>query len=338
MATSSWADGAVDETIGSGQDRANIAAFESAHDGETPTNGTTCKGSLTGVDSGTGLQYWSGWVAGQNSTTKIVLTSQSGDEPDGVNDATGSDALVQGQWFLNNANAFYMDFVALEFDVNTTYAMLVTLDGGGILNIAKSVFRDGSGYAVGTSGISSAYTINIGGCLFKEVNTANTYKGVIHGGSSNVDISVINTTIEGASGLWGAIASRATGEVITLKNVALVNNVHDINTSGGTVTTTTTGSEDGEADFTVSFTDAVDFTEPSSDDYTVVESGALDGSGTAVTESWFTTLCPTDLAGTTWGSTPSVGAFEIITTGGTSPLPMIIQTMNQFNGGMGCAQ
>jgi len=58
-------------------------------------------------------------------------------------------------------------------------------------------------------------------------------------------------------------------------------------------------------------TDGVDWTEPSTDDFTIPDTdSALFEAGTVVTDNWFTELCPSDFAGTLWRSTPSVGCFE----------------------------
>jgi hypothetical protein len=310
MATSSWADGAVDETIGSSQDRATIAAFESAHDGESPTNGTICKGSLTGVDSSTGWQYWSGWQSGQNSTTKIVITSQDDDEPDGINDASGSDALVQSIQSINNSTAFYLDVLALEFAGDYLGIHISSLSGGGELNIAKCVFRDIDTSGVDCLGGTDTYNVNIGGCLFKNTGSS-AYKSQIRNNNPNCGLTVINCTCVEMPGYWGAIYAQATGADIILKNCALADNYNDIYEDNGTVTTTTTASEDGDADFTIVTTDGVDFTEPSTSDYTIPDTDSdLYEAGTAITDTWFTTLCATDFAGTSWGSTPSVGCFE----------------------------
>jgi len=192
MAVSSWADGAVEETIGSGQDRANIAAFEAAHDGETPTNGTTCKGILVGADSGTSLQYWSGWQSGMNATTYIILTASAANQADGVNDATGNKALIQGRWFMSEStNAFYMDILGIEWVGNSAYNMSVTCDGGGEIRVAKCVIRDGVGDGIKVTGVSAAFTVRIGGSLFKEIATG-AYKSAILNEDANCTFEVVN--------------------------------------------------------------------------------------------------------------------------------------------------
>ena len=308
MATSSWADGAVDETIGSGQDRADLATFEAAHDGESPTNGTNCQGSITG-DVTSGTVYWSGWQAGQNATTRIILTSKAGDEPDGINDASGSKALISNQMNpYDVAVEMHMDITEVEFTGNLLYSP----GADSVYNITKCVFRDNAALdAVKTYG-TNTHTINIGGCLFKDIS--NAHKSAITSQGSGATVYIVNTTIVGSDGL-GAEGIYRTAGTVNIKNVALANNTADLS---GTIGTTTSGSEDGHADFTITHNDADDFTEPSTGDYTVEDGGGsdLDGSGTAEAASWFTTYCPTDLLGTAWASPPSVGCYEVVAAGG----------------------
>ena len=314
----SWADGAVNELIAaSGGDHTTIASFEGAHDGETPTNGTNCQGRVKGAITGA-LTYWSGWQSGQNATTRIVITAETGSEADGVNDASGDDAILNDdRWYVNEGtNAIYLDITKIEVNIDANYFLNVVCDAGGEIRVAKCVIRDGDGYGVTASGNDAAVTIYVGGCLFKDAGE-NTYKSIILNEDADAVINVFNCTLIGSNGIdgHGALSSRTSGAVVNSKNCALANNTNDVNTkNGGVVNETTNASED---DGDIAITDGVDFTEPSADNYTAVASGGLDGAGTAIADSWFTTLCPTDFAGTAWATPPSIGCFEVA--GGALP-------------------
>jgi hypothetical protein len=319
MATGNWSSGAVSETIGSGQDRANIAAFEGAHDGESPTDGTLCQGRLVGADAGTGLQYWAGWQSGMNATTRIVITADAANQPDGVNDASGNKALIQGAWFFSDGSGpdYYIDLIGVEWDLPSTNAFNLANLTGGQARIAKCVFRDGPDSAIK---VDSPMTVYIGGSLFKDVATTGGYDAGIYCGDSGAAVEVVNCTVTGAnavSGYGGGINATGSGVSISVKNCALVNNDTDLNTrNGGVINETTNKSED---DGEITSSNADDFTAPSSDDYTVYDTdSALYHAGTQISESWFTTLCSDDLAGTSWNNTPSVGCFEYTTGGSTT--------------------
>lgn len=59
-------------------------------------------------------------------------------------------------------------------------------------------------------------------------------------------------------------------------------------------------------------TDGVDFASPSTDDYQLEDTGSvLHAAGQTVSDTWFTTLVPTDFNGVPWESTPSMGCFEL---------------------------
>ena len=299
----------VDELIAAaGGDRLTINAFESAHQGDTPSSGTNCQGRVKG-NTESDNTYWQGWASGQDATTKIVLKADTGQEPDGVTDASGDKALVDnGQFFLEGTEAIYIDIISLEF----TSIVSFQSDGGGVANMAKCVHRDISGDGLTLTAIGSAYTLNVGGSLFKNVGTAN-YKEIIKTTDADGTLNTINCTIEGATGDAGKGFEQTAGTAV-VKNSALTNNVTDIS---GTVSETTNKSED---DGDITNNDADDFTEPSTGDFTVYDTNSnLYHTGTAIADSWFTTLCATDLLGTSWNNPPSVGCYEYASAGGATP-------------------
>ncbi len=140
MATSSWEDGAVNETIGSGKDRATTSAFETAHDIENPTDGTLCTGFYTGELAGA---TFSGWQAGQNATTRIVLTADTGNETDGTTEASGDLAVVNSQLGFSGTNPHFVDIIGIEVKDETSAMILHnTSTGPGQIRILKVFGRN----------------------------------------------------------------------------------------------------------------------------------------------------------------------------------------------------
>lgn len=311
-----WSLGQVDETIGSGQYRANLAAFEAAHDGETPVNGTLCIGRLIGADSSTGIQYWNGWQAGQDATTRIVLTSQTGQAPNGLTDATGNKALVQEHAYFNTGQTIWLDIINLEW---TNGSSAIDYLSNGRLLIAKSVFRDMTGRGIQVTSQTSATTIYIGGSLFKFLGTSAHYNS-IRINNANITADIINCTVVGTTGAACEAIQQVAG-TLNCKNVAAANNTVDFD---GTIAETTCKSED---DGDITYDDFDDFYKPSIEDYRVYNpSSQLYHSGTAVADSWFTTHCSTDLLDHAWASpNPSVGCFEYY----TPVIPVLINSYRQ---------
>lgn len=286
---------------GGGGDRLSLAAFQSAHTGDTPVTGALT-GQLKGVATD-GTLYWTGWQSGQSASLNIVVEADpaSSAEADGINDATGDKALITGRMWVTEADAMYMDWRHIEFSGSGRLSFYN--DGGGIENVAKCVFRDSATLpGVETTNLDSALTINVGGCLLKDRKAY--YSGQALVNDADATMNLVNNTVVGADTGGDAGIEQVAGTA-TAKNCALGNNTVDVS---GTWSETTNLSED---DAELSMTDGVDFTEPSTDDYTVVASGALDGAGTTEAASWFTTLCATDFAGTPWADPPSAGCFEV---------------------------
>ncbi|MCP4149799.1 MAG: hypothetical protein GY757_18790 [bacterium] len=282
----------------SGGDWTTLAAFEGDHDGDTPSNGTNCQARVKGVPADSGIVYWNGWQSGQNATTRVVITAESGSETDGLTDGSGDDAVIEDRQFVHEStNNLYMDWLGLEFHVGNTN-LHFTNDGGGEIRVAKCMFRDSTYQAIWTLGIGAACGYYIGGCLFKGLS--NTY-GAVRGGDADATVVIVNCTFaDGARGI-----SLGTG-TFTAKNCAGVNNSNNDFVNVGTEITNLS-----ETDGDLTDDDADDFTEPSSDDFRVYDTdSALYEAGTTESGGWFTTLCATDFAGTSWRATPAVGCFE----------------------------
>lgn len=103
-------------------------------------------------------------------------------------------------------------------------------------------------------------------------------------------------------------------------------------TENGTLTLTTCASEDGSESTT-----AVAYSTSSgayfgnvtagTEDFRIGSSSSLDAAGTAIAGNTY------DAQGETWESPPAIGAYEYISAGGSSPVPLIMQSLDQFGGG-----
>ena len=302
-----------DELIepGGGGDWTTVAAFEGDHDGDSPGSGETCQGRIQGVPADTGTVFWTGWQSGQDSTTRIVMTANSGSECDGT-DGSGNDAVVEDQWtLLEGTNELWMDIKLIDFNGVT---LSLQHDGGGEVRIAKCMFRDQSGNAISIANVTADFQLYVGGCLFKDVATTN-WKAAIHHNDPSVasQVKVFNCTICHSGGLADAGIYEGTDCDVQATNCAVAgSDRYDI--SAGVSETTNLCEDDGECDRN----DASDWTAPSTDDYTIYDTNSeFYHVGTAIADSWFTTLCSTDFAGTSWASpNPSVGCFEYAAVGG----------------------
>lgn len=307
----------------SGGDYTTLQAFESAYDGVDISATDGVRARIKGAPTGS-ITYWTGWASGQDVDCKIVVEAESGCECDGT-DGSGDDAVIgSNQYIYEGTNDLYMDFKNIDFDCPSSYNG-ITWKTGGTLRVSKCLFRDG-----GKDGVSaeSCRTSNIyvGGCLSKGLSGA--YSSLAKTTDADATIVVINSTA--ASCRYGFFRSFGS---LTCKNCAAVNST----TADfyGTISETTCLSDD---DGDITNNDSDDFTEPSSDDYTVYNTdSALYEAGTSISDSWFTSLCSTDFAGNSWNDTPAVGCFEYVSAGGTSPVPNIMQQLNQFNGGVNYA-
>lgn len=315
----SWSDGAVDELIAAtGGDYTTLTAWEGAHDGETPTNGTTCKARIKGNTGDSGNLYWGGWVSGQNATTYLIITADTGCFTDGTN-GTGDDAVIDNNsWIVDQTtNQLWMDFIGVEFACEWA----LNQSGGGQVRFARCFFRDKSGSAINCVYTGGDITLKIGGCLFTDIGT-NSYHGAVKLASSSITttVEIFNTTCIG--GFGGIIETAGTCKT---RNCACSGtgwydgfySVSDENYCAAD--DTSCNGANSVPDSTLTLTDADDFTAPSTDDYRIYNtSSVLYEAGESRAESWFTSLCSTDMLGTSWRATPAIGCYELVVAGGAN--------------------
>ena len=307
-----------------GGDYTKLGDFEAAYDGIDISGTDGVRARVKGVIVDAANVYWAGWQAGMDVDTRIVVEAESGSECDGT-DATGDDALLAQMNLLNESTQiFNIDFKNLDMGPAGS-GMGYFPDGtSSEVRIIKCLFRDI--YQAVRALACTTLNLYIGGCLFKDISGVGNYDQAFQIGDADATVVVINTTV--AKVAWKGI--NQTAGSMTIKNVAVATGATDIS---GTVTESNTLSED---DGQLTLTDADDFTAPSTDDYTVYSGGgsALDGAGAVIADAWFTSLCPTDFAGTAWANPPSVGCFELAgappagdTRGGGSRAPVFINSM-----------
>jgi len=290
----------VTETIGSDEDWTTLAAFEGDHDGDTPTDGTDCIGQVKGVPADSGISYWTGWQSGMDADTRIILEAKSGSETDGKTDATGDLASIQDRLYMSETtNVLWVIIRDIEFTASGRGIEWTADASGNTLYVIRCMFRDMSYSGITIDVSSGTSTINIGGCLGKDLDT--NYRAFMNCPDADSTVAVVNCTV--ANSQHGLFQVAGT---VSAKNVAVTNS--DSSDFQGTISETTTKSEE---DGDITNNDADDFTEPSTDDYTVYDTDSnLYHTGTAEAGSWFTSLCSVDFAGTSWASPPSVGCFE----------------------------
>lgn len=292
--------------FGGSSDYATLNLFKDAHDtGVTPSGGdaiANCRGACQ-----TAQEYWNTFDSGMTSGIKLVIQADTGYECDGTDGDSGSPdykAIITGRQVLFEAtNALWMDWVGFEF---SGAPIDLYQDGGGDLRIAKCMWRDMTNSGIwGTSSVDANITVYVGGCLFKDLTTSV---------SSGIRIQDPNITLEAVNNTaWGCVngfLKQFGSGTLNVKNCAAGNNTTDFNAIDGNVTNVSGDDTDSDAN--------TEWTNPLTDDFTVVASGGLDAQGTAEAASWFTSLCATDFAGTAWASPPSVGCFEVVAAGGLS--------------------
>lgn len=324
-----WDTGENGELIASsGGDWATLVLFEGDHDGDTPSNGTLCQARVKGNTEST-ENYWDGWQAGQNSTTRIVVKAETGSETDGT-DGSGDDAVIDTrQDVYEQTNAMYMDWISLEFAGVTAD---VSCDGGGEIYFAKCYFRNNTSNAIGIAVLANI-TVGVGACLFKAVGTTGNYKGAIVLDDADVttQVEVFNCTCYSNS-YHGF--GRYNGSIET-KNCVVAN------TSSSDFYSITDenycASEDATAvgaNSITGITPADEWTTPATDntgDFTIKDDLAeIYQAGQARAESWFTRLCSTDMVGTTWNSPPSMGCFEYIAAAAGDSIPYLTKKTKTY--------
>jgi len=279
------------------RDYSTLQDFEDAYDGVDWSSDDNLVAQIRNVPTDSSYVIWNGWSGvTQSSSHRLVIEAYAGDETDGKTDDYAG-GRIEDRHLLTDSNVLYQDWKHLEFHVTGGDALEIKSDGGGEIRVAKCMFRDSTNQGVITTEITSAITVYVGGCLFKGFTTS--YQGGITPYDADSNVIAVNCTFADCeNGMYDF------GGTSTAKNCAATNNSSDI-----TVDTETTCLEEGNAEITND--DADDFTEPSTDDYTVYDTDSnLYHTGTAEAGSWFTSLCSVDFSGTSWASPPSVGCFE----------------------------
>ena len=292
------------------RDYSTLAAFEAAYDGDGwASSYDNLVAQVRNVPTDSGTVYWAGWSSGMTSAHRIVVEAYPGQETNFVDDAYGG--RIEDRHVIAEAtNAVFMDFRNLDFHVTAAEGIYVqaSSSAGQEYRITKCMVRDSSssGIRVQTVGTTTVY---VGGCLSKAITGA--YNSGFYCRDVDATFYAYSCTAFGS----GGIGFDNFAGTYTAKNCAAASNTDG--DFGGTISETTNKSED---DAEITSNDADDFTAPSTDDFHVYDTNSnLYHTGTVISDSWFTTLCATDVDGTTWDSSnPSVGCYEFPESGGAA--------------------
>ena len=313
----------ADVTIGSGKEYETLELFEAAYDGISLTGTDGVRGRLTGICQSTSYVLWAGWQNGMSSTCRIVLTADTGEFTDGI--SSGGCAEINSWMSLSqDTYPLYIDFIGIELS-GTAAEISGNFGNSSVLRVIKCLFvgagTGGKAIAIKlyNTGVVSAY---IGGCVFR--NFAGAYNAGVEVNDADATAYVYNCTF----------AEMSNRGVSQYNGTAIVKNCAAINCVNGDFYSCTETTNLSENDGQLSDADGNDFVAPSTYNYHIQDaSSALYTAGTAISDSWFTSLCSTDFDGTAWRATPSVGAFEF-PSAAAKLLAIIMKESNQFNGGM----
>ena len=300
-----WSD--TPYSVGSGKDYETLNTFEAATD--DMTQGSThlvaeCYGDVT-----SGTVWFSGYGDYFDIDHKLIVRGAENEEPDGLTPGAGAAIDASFKPYTTNANDFYMDVHDIEFSGGSAQA---TIDKNGTYTFGNIYFTGQAATSVKISANVSAGALRFGSMVFE--STSSTYDHPFSFLSDNANVTVDIYNFSSGEGI-------ATTRCVYNANANNVVNVYNSASLGSDITddwvlcdvvTNCLSEKDAE----LSITDGVDFTEPSTEDYRPVASGALDISGTAHPQ-WFLDITGgVDMQGTTWDATPSCGGFQVPSAGG----------------------
>ena len=275
-----------------------LQGWESAHDGDAPSTGQTCRAEIEGNPGDTLLTYFDGWQAGQNATTRVEITAKAGCENWG--DApTGTRAyLDQAVSFVQSSQDIYLDIFRIAF-INVDIAMAFA---SGEVRVYHCYFSGGT-YGILISGNATTY---VAANKMIDCSPTHTYKGGIRQLSG--DNYAWNNTIDGC----GDGCFEASGTLELRNNVATGSNSEDFSSASDEQYN---ASEDATASHATSYdSETVTnlFEDYSSRDFTPKTTGNLYQNGTDQ-PTWFDTLTGgKDLAGNDYDAdNPSIGCYEV---------------------------
>jgi len=296
----------------SGGDYTALNTFEAAYDGLDMSGTDGVRARLQGTDgTSSNFIYWGDWVTPLSETCKVVVQADDGYETDGFDGDGTTNARNAKTWSVYGtvSEPNYFDIKNIEF-YNSSVSGVTSPGMCGVVRISKCVFRD-SAIALGSVILQGVYsggtaTMYVGGCLIKD--QTGTYGMGIRIAADNVNATIvaINNTVYECH-YYGIVTTYSNPTLNAINNAVYSSTHTDV--AGLDVDTTNLTGDDAD----IVNTDGVDWTEPSTDDFTIPDTdSALYEAGTTVVDSWFTELCPTDFAGTTWRTPPSVGCFEYV--------------------------
>ena len=301
------------------RDYSKLQDFENAYDGDDWSSDDNIVAQIRNVPDDAGTVYWKDWdgVTLDGTTHKIVIEAYSGEECDGKTDDGGGGKLEDRQYLFEDTNAFYIDYVNLELHVaGNNCIQLTDMGGGGTVQVLTCMLRDSTrGISIGVASVS-ACTVNVGGCLFK-----NLTHGILSA-DDDATFNIWNSTFYGM-GDDGVDYANA-----TIRNCAFGNITDEaIDHPPGTASEDYNSEDDSASEATCVNTNSTNggtatdmWTDPGSDDFNVKDPNSdLYQNGDSGQPAW---LPSADFAGTSWANPPSVGCFELA--GGEPPTSIAI--------------
>ena len=292
------------QTVGTGQDHATLALWESYMD--ALLGGDDQIAQVTGLTEDNGTIFFDGITGSAVNICRI-------ESQDGALDGTNSSGanIDSAVTLAEVGDQVLMEIEEIEFHTANTSLNIGFGQTNSEVNVVRCVFRDQANVGVI---IIEDNIVRIGACLFRGIDQDNFDTAIKLTESTTTDVKVINTTIysceiamDEVSGTYlevtnvAALCEDVNGAYEDFRSFANKNNMTTCISSGDGSGNTDTLRDDTAPDN--------DFTNTALDDFTVVTTGELNGTGTQIVgEAWFPA---TDLVGTIWQNPPSVGCFEL---------------------------